>query len=37
MFENIFELPADYAVEIHRAAQLTAFANEKYIWGQYQI
>ncbi|WP_339289952.1 HIT family protein [Paenibacillus sp. FSL W8-0187] len=25
-FENIFELPADYAVEIHRAAQLTAFA-----------
>ncbi|MGC5772689.1 HIT family protein [Paenibacillus pabuli] len=24
--ENIFELPTDYAVEIHRAAQLTAFA-----------
>lgn len=25
-FENIFDLPADYAAEIHRAAQLTARA-----------
>lgn len=25
-FENIFELPAEYASEIHRAAQLAAFA-----------
>lgn len=25
-FENIYELPPEYAAEIHRAAQLTAFA-----------
>jgi histidine triad (HIT) family protein len=25
-FENIYELPVEYAVEIHRAAQLAAFA-----------